>query len=136
MRTFIYIFFFDTVTKVILSTRWHERFFGSRVHNRIPPDVTFIDTRHDFSPSMVHPIGAEAGKATRGISALSPSQLYFSCLPSPSSFFHRSPLSKPVIAADEYGEYSNANDATPNVPIKPVDFIGSPFEASRIAKSR
>lgn len=54
-----------TITRVILPTRWHERFFSSKVHNRIPSDVTFIDTRYDFSPSMVHPIGAEAGKASR-----------------------------------------------------------------------
>jgi len=94
---------------VILLTRWNKRFFGSRMHNRISTDVTFINTSTIFLRWSIprrmtkHPIGA-----------LSLSQLYFSCLPtpSPSSFFYWSPLSKPVIAIGKYGvEYTNVNNA-------------------------
>lgn len=58
--------------------RWYGRFFDSRVHNRIPSDVTFIDTRNDFSPSMGHPpIGAKAGKTRRRVRSLTITTIFF-----------------------------------------------------------
>lgn len=140
----MFILFWTLIAEVICLTRWHERFFDSREHSRIPSDVTFIDTRHDFSSSMVHPVDARRlAKHPVPASALSPSQTYFSCLPSHAfsfvPFFYRSPLSKPVIAADEYGvEYANANDtpsrgtAQRSSSLNPSILSGSLSRASRL----
>jgi len=66
----------DTITEVILLTRWNKKFFGSRRYNRIPTDVTFINTRHDFSDGSFR-------EEWRGIPLVCPllSQLYFLYLP-------------------------------------------------------
>lgn len=121
---------------MILPTRWHERFFSSKVHNRIPSDVTFIDTRYDFSPSD-GPSHRRGG--WQGIPLACPlshhyNYIFHASLPasSPSSFFiearFRNPLSPQTSTASNM-RTRTARQRTPIAPIKPVDFIGSSFQA-------
>jgi len=131
----------NTIAEVILLTRWNKRFFGSRMHNRIPTDVTFINTKHDFSDGPFH-----GGWRDIPLARSSLSQLYFSCLPS-HAFSFVFFLLKPAFETCyryrqvrrriyEREQRAESRHCVPSIAFIKFDFIGSSFPCFQVAMSR